>query len=168
MNMNSEHATLNKKVPKELISIVVPLYNEVDNVQELHTEILNTCKGLSKYDFEIIFIDDGSTDGTDTACSKLSPLTTITLRKNFGQTAAFDAGFKAATGNYIVTMDGDLQNNPADIDRLLCTLKEEKSDVVSGWRKKRKDTLMKQFFREEQIFSEKCYYKIQSKIVDAP
>lgn len=126
------------------ISVVVPVYNEEGNVAELHREIKEVCE-KSGYDYEIIFINDGSTDGTDKICRKLIPLKYICLRKNFGQTAAMDAGIKAATKELIVTMDGDGQNDPADIPNMIDYLLEEDLDVVSGWRKNRKDNAMKRF-----------------------
>lgn len=126
------------------ISVVVPVYNEEGNVAELHREIKEVCE-KSGYDYEIIFINDGSTDGTDKICRKLIPLKYICLRKNFGQTAAMDAGIKAATKEFIVTMDGDGQNDPADIPNMIDYLLEEDLDVVSGWRKNRKDNAMKRF-----------------------
>jgi len=126
------------------LSIVVPLYNEEGNVEQLHKKIVEAGKALGKT-FEIIFIDDGSTDRTNEICRKLSPLKLISFRKNFGQTAAFDAGIKNSRGEIIITMDGDLQNDPADIGKLLEKL-EEGYDVVSGWRKERKDPLMKKVF----------------------
>jgi len=126
------------------LSIVVPLYNEEGNVEQLHKKIVEAGKTLGKT-FEIIFIDDGSTDRTNEICRKLSPLKLISFRKNFGQTAAFDAGIKNSRGEIIITMDGDLQNDPADIGKLLEKL-EEGYDVVSGWRKERKDPLMKKVF----------------------
>lgn len=126
------------------ISVVVPLYNEEGNVRELHKKITEACNALGKT-FEIIFVDDGSRDGTVAQCADLSPLTLIQLRKNFGQTAAFDAGFKQARGRVIVTMDGDLQNDPADIGIVLAKM-EEGFDIVSGWRYERKDPLSKKIF----------------------
>ncbi|EKD46783.1 MAG: glycosyl transferase GT2 family protein, partial [uncultured bacterium] len=126
---------------KPLISVVVPLYNEEGNVKELHRRILEACQKLQK-SFEIIFVDDGSKDGTVADCEGLSPLVLIKFRKNFGQTAAFDAGIKQAKGEILITMDGDLQNDPADI-RLLLEKMEEGFDVVSGWRFHRKDTFSK-------------------------
>ncbi len=123
------------------LSVVVPLYNEEDNVEKLHQKILAACQDLGK-SFEIIFIDDGSKDKTAAEAAGLSPLKLIRFRKNFGQTAAFDAGIKEAKGEIIVTMDGDLQNDPADIKLLLAEMKNG-YDVVSGWRFHRKDTLMK-------------------------
>src|SRR5476651_393577 len=129
---------------KPLISVVVPLYNDEGNVKELHRRILEACQKLTK-PFEIIFIDDGSSDGTVKDCEGLSPLTLIKFRKNFGQTAAFDAGIKQAQGEIVVTMDGDLQNDPADIGLLLSKM-DEGFDVVSGWRFDRKDSLSKKIF----------------------
>ena len=126
------------------ISMVVPLYNEEGNVRQLHAKILSACQELKK-SFEIIFIDDGSRDKTAENCQKLTPLKLIEFRRNFGQTAAFDAGIKNATGNIIITMDGDLQNDPADIKLLLAEM-EKGYDIVSGWRFNRKDNFSKKFF----------------------
>ena len=125
------------------ISVVVPIYNEEGNVRELHSKILEACRGLG-LEFEIIFIDDGSKDGTAKNCEGLVPLKLIRFRKNYGQTAGFDAGIKAAKGNIIITMDGDLQNDPKDIKLLLEKI-DEGFDVVSGWRFARKDPFMKKF-----------------------
>lgn len=126
------------------LSVVVPLYNEEGNVAELHRRIYEAVQKIGR-PFEIIFIDDGSSDKTIDMTVSLSPLTLIRFRKNFGQTAAFDAGIKAAKGEIIITLDGDLQNDPADIPLLLEKI-DEGYDVVSGWRHKRKDSLMKRFF----------------------
>ncbi len=126
------------------LSVVVPLYNEEGNAKELHKKIIEACEALGKT-FEIIFIDDGSMDKTNEICRDLKPLKFITFRKNFGQTAAFDAGIKNSSGKIVVTMDGDLQNDPADIGLLLEKL-DGGYDVVSGWRKKRQDTFAKKFF----------------------
>lgn len=126
------------------ISVVVPIYNEEGNVKELHKEIHEVCEKLNDQ-YEIIFIDDGSTDKTVEICKDLRPLKIIQFRRNFGQTAAMDVGIKAAQFNYIVTMDGDLQNDPADISHMIQYLEENNFDVVSGWRKNRKDTFMKRF-----------------------
>lgn len=126
------------------ISIVVPVYNEEGNVAQLHREIKETCEKAG-YDYEIIFVNDGSGDGTDKICRTLVPLKYIRFRKNFGQTAAMDAGIKASTKEFIATLDGDGQNDPADIPRMMDYLLEKDLDVVSGWRKNRKDTFMKRF-----------------------
>lgn len=126
------------------ISIIVPVYNEEGNIERLHKEINEVCLE-EEYSYEIIFVDDGSQDKTGNICKTLKPLKYIRMRKNFGQTAAMDAGIKAAKYDYIITMDGDLQNDPRDIPRLIDYLEKNQLDVVSGWRKKRKDTFMKKF-----------------------
>lgn len=126
------------------ISVVVPVYNEEGNVQKLHEEIKEVCE-KNHYEYEIIFIDDGSSDRTRELCRELKPLKYIRMRRNSGQTAAMDAGIKAAKYEFIVTMDGDRQNDPADIPIMLDYLVENDYDVVSGWRKNRKDTFMKRF-----------------------
>ena len=126
------------------ISVVVPVYNEEGNVKELHQRILAACQGLGK-SFEIIFVDDGSTDKTVEMCQGLTPLKLIKFRKNFGQTAAFDAGIKQAQGEIVITMDGDLQNDPGDI-KLLLEEMDKGFDIVSGWRWQRKDSFSKKFF----------------------
>lgn len=126
------------------LSVVVPLYNEEGNVRDLHQKIVEALQKIGR-PFEVIFVDDGSRDKTLEMCRGLSPLRLVAFRKNFGQTAAFDAGIKAATGEIIITLDGDLQNDPADIPLLLAKM-DEGYDVVSGWRFKRKDPFMKRFF----------------------
>jgi glycosyltransferase involved in cell wall biosynthesis len=129
---------------KPYLSVVVPLYNEEGNVQELHRRIKEACVATSQ-PFEIIFVDDGSSDGTVKDCAGLTPLKLVQFRKNFGQTAAFDAGFKNATGEIIITMDGDLQNDPKDIPLLLEEM-QKGYDVISGWRFARQDSFSKKFF----------------------
>ncbi len=126
------------------ISVVVPVFNEEGNIANLHREIKEVCE-QNNYTYEIIFINDGSTDRTDEVCRTLRPLKYIKMRKNFGQTAAMDAGIKASQYDYIVTMDGDGQNDPADIPNMINYLQENNYDIVSGWRKNRKDTFMKRF-----------------------
>lgn len=126
------------------ISVVVPVYNEEGNVEELHREIKEVCEAEG-YDYEIIFINDGSSDRTDELCRKLKPLKYIQFRKNFGQTAAMDAGIKASTKSIIATLDGDRQNDPHDIPMMIKYMEEHDYDVVSGWRKHRKDKPMKKF-----------------------
>ncbi|HAI73866.1 MAG TPA: glycosyltransferase [Candidatus Moranbacteria bacterium] len=148
---------------KKDLSVVVPLYNEEGNVRELHRKVLEACQALGK-SFEIIFIDDGSNDETVKNCAGLSPLKLIKFRKNFGQTAAFDAGIKASAGEIIVMMDGDLQNDPADIGLLL----EEMTkgyDVIAGWRWQRKDSLSKKIFSRGANLLRKIL--IQDKIHDS-
>lgn len=125
------------------ISIVIPVFNEEDNIADLHREIIEICTG--KYPFEIIIVDDGSTDKTAQEVKKLSPVKYIRFRKNFGQTAAMDAGIRSSKFDYIITMDGDGQNDPKEIPRLMEHLETNDLDVVSGWRKYRKDSFMKKF-----------------------
>lgn len=136
------------------LSVVVPVYNEEGNVEALHKEIKEMCENAG-YDYEIIFINDGSSDKTDAVCRTLKPLKYIQFRRNFGQTAAMDAGIKAATKEIIATMDGDRQNDPADIPQMVNYLLENNYDVVSGWRKNRKDTFMKRFISRGANF---CRY----------
>jgi glycosyltransferase involved in cell wall biosynthesis len=124
------------------LSVVVPVYDEEGAVADLHTRIMATVAGLNQ-PCELIFVNDGSKDKTLGALKALRPIKIIDFRRNFGQTAAMDAGIKAATGKYIVTMDGDGQNDPADIPALIAKLEEGNLDVVSGWRKNRKDTFGK-------------------------
>ena len=127
------------------ISVVVPVFNEEGNIAKLHSEIKEVCES-NRYRYEIIFVNDGSEDATGEVCRALKPLKYIELRRNFGQTAAMDAGIKASQYDYIVTMDGDGQNDPADIPNMLRHIIEKDVDVVSGWRKNRKDTFMKRFW----------------------
>lgn len=122
------------------VSIVVPLYNEEDNVELLHARLKDVLEN-HKTDYEIIYVDDGSNDKTLHLLTEIQEkdanVLVLSLRRNFGQTAAFAAGFDFARGDIVVTMDGDLQNDPSDIPRLLEAIKD--CDLVSGWRKKRKD-----------------------------
>jgi glycosyltransferase involved in cell wall biosynthesis len=122
------------------LSVVIPVYNEEENVPLLYEKLREALDPL-KQEYEILFVDDGSTDRTlsmlDVIRAKDNHIVVLSLRRNFGQTAAFAAGFDFARGDVIVTMDGDLQNDPADIPKLLERIKDH--DLVSGWRKKRKD-----------------------------
>jgi glycosyltransferase involved in cell wall biosynthesis len=124
------------------ISVVVPMKNEAPNVAELYRELTAAMEGI-KRPYEIIAIDDGSTDETFALLARLQAsdfrLRVIRFRRNFGQTAAFAAGFAHARGRYIVTMDGDLQNDPRDIPEMVKILEGRPADIVAGWRKNRKD-----------------------------
>lgn len=123
------------------LSIVIPAYNEEENVPLLYQKLKEVLKGFDR-EYEIIFVDDGSTDGTWERLVAIAKedkrVKLIRFRKNYGQTAAMYAGFQHASGEVIITMDADLQNDPEDIPRLLEKL-EEGYDIVSGWRKDRKD-----------------------------
>jgi len=125
------------------LSIVVPVLNEADNLKLLYEQITRTVS--SRYSYEIIFIDDGSTDNSFNVLSEIhqndSKVRVIRFRRNFGQTAALSAGFEHARGRIIVPLDADGQNDPADIPKLLEKLNEG-YDIVSGWRRKRHDTVL--------------------------
>lgn len=121
-----------------MISIIFPAYNEEGNVAELHRRILSAAKALGE-PFEIIAVNNASTDRTRDELMKLAPLRIISLAQNIGQTAGLDAGIHAARGDIVVTMDADLQNDPNDIPRMLAKMKEG-YDVVVGWRKDRHDS----------------------------
>ncbi|MEN8222257.1 MAG: glycosyltransferase family 2 protein [Acidobacteriota bacterium] len=127
------------------LSIVIPVYNEEENVSLLYAEIKKALDGFIKR-YEIIFINDGSSDRSFEELMKLrendKSVRIINFRKNFGQSAAMSAGFDLSTGDYVVTLDADLQNDPADIPEVFERL-EDGYDIVNGWRKKRKDSLTK-------------------------
>src|SRR5205085_2925399 len=127
-----------------MISITVPVYNEADSIMPLHGQIAAVLAEIGRR-WEIIFVNDGSTDGSAPILDKLSEddpcVKVVHLRRNYGQTAAMMAGIDFASGDIIIPMDGDLQNDPADIARLLAKL-DEGYDVVSGWRRDRKDNAL--------------------------
>ncbi len=127
--------------PRLDLSVVIPLFNEEESIKPLYEGLHSVLMALNKT-FEIIFINDGSSDGSYDLLCRLADqdnaLKVINLRRNFGQTAAMAAGFDYAEGEIIIPMDGDLQNDPADIAVLLAKL-DEGFDVVSGWRKDRQD-----------------------------
>lgn len=137
-----------------MISVVIPVFNEVESISALHAEIFQVMKKLGR-PFEIIIVDDGSTDKTLSVLKQLKPLRIISFRKNFGQTAALDAGIKAAKGELVVTLDGDGQNDPAEIPKLIKTLEREALDVVSGWRKNRQDSFSKRYASRMAAFVRK-------------
>jgi len=124
-----------------MISIVIPAYNEAESIPRLYQEIEATASA-SEWDMEVIFVDDGSSDGTWAAIEALAErdprVRAIRFRRNFGKAAALDAGFKEARGDRVVTLDADLQDNPADVPRLLSRL-EEGYDLVVGWKRRRFD-----------------------------
>lgn len=124
------------------LSVVIPVYNEEENVEPLFREIKGILASLGK-SYEIIAVDDGSKDGTFPVLSRLhraeSSLKVVRLKRNFGQTAALAAGLAHADGDIVVLMDGDLQNDPADIPALLAKLNEG-NDLVAGWRHNRRDS----------------------------
>ena len=129
---------------EKVISIVIPVYNEKDSIKDLLDETIKVMN-LNKLNYELIVINDGSTDSTwdvlENLFSQFNKLKVINLRKNYGQTAAMAAGFETANGEIIITLDGDLQNDPNDIPKLIEGINEG-YDLICGWRFKRKDKLI--------------------------
>ncbi len=126
------------------ISVIIPVYNEEKNIAPLYSDVKKVLDGLNR-SYEIIFTNDGSTDGTLEELKKIrssgNTIKIIDFNKNFGQTPAIMAGFDHAVGDIIIAMDGDMQNDPADIPALIDGLNSG-FDLVSGWRKKRKDSFL--------------------------
>jgi glycosyltransferase involved in cell wall biosynthesis len=122
------------------LSIVICLYNEEENIEPLIENLDNVIKGI---DFEVIMVNDGSADNTEKEISRHSKpwLKLINFRKNYGQSAALAAGIDQAVGEYIVTMDGDLQNDPSDIPMMLSKIESEDWELIAGYRENRKDNL---------------------------
>ena len=127
------------------LSIVIPIHNEEPNLEALYRELTEAFSGWGK-SYEVILVDDGSTDKSFAILERLQladpRLRVIRFRRNFGQTAAFSAGFDHARGRMIVTSDGDLQNDPRDIPALVKKLEDEQLDIVCGWRRNRKDAFV--------------------------
>lgn len=136
---------MSQKISPDIdLSIVIPMLNEEENIKQLHQQIKEVLKTLT-YQTEIIYINDGSTDSTLDYLREIANqddrVRILDLRRNFRQTAALSAGFDYSSGEVIITMDGDLQNDPSDIPKLISKL-QEGFDVVSGWRVDRKDSLL--------------------------
>ena len=125
------------------LSIVIPVYNEVDSIDALYNEIK---QNIDIEEYEIVYIDDGSTDGSSEKIQELiqdnQKIKLIQFYRNYGKSAALSEGFKQANGEYVITMDADLQDDPAEIKNLIDKL-EEGFDLVSGWKKNRKDPISK-------------------------
>lgn len=161
------------------LSVVVPVFNEKESIEELIERIVATmAKTEYTNRFEILFVDDGSTDGSRAEITRMSqkyPFVRVaSLRTNFGKSMALMTGFLHAEGEFIITMDADLQDNPEDIPLLLKTLNDGQYDLVSGWREKRSDTKSRKlgsrmYNKTIQIFSgldikdQNCGFKIYRK-----
>ncbi|MCD4721404.1 MAG: glycosyltransferase family 2 protein [Desulfobacula sp.] len=150
---------MNKKTD-EMISVTIPVYNEEKNINELYVKLIKTLTGMA-CDFEIVFVNDGSSDASAVRLNELSEKDTrvkvIHFTRNFGQTAAMMAGFDHASGDIIIPMDADLQNDPEDIPKLVAKLAQG-FDLCSGWRKNRKDNTFR------KVFVSKIANKLVSKI----
>lgn len=120
-----------------MYSVVVPVFNEAGNIEDLDKEIKEVMSKLGSY--EIIYINDGSKDRSLDELKKLKEVTIVNLNRNYGQSVALDAGFKVAQGDMVISLDGDGQNDPADIPRMIEKLGRENLDVIAGWRRERKD-----------------------------
>ncbi len=129
-----------------MISLTIPVYNERGSLESLFENIRNVLDNAGE-DWEVIFVNDGSLDGSTEILNALADahprVKVVHFRRNFGQTAAMMAGFDHASGDIIIPMDGDGQNDPTDIPRMLATLREDGYDVCSGWRKDRQDNALK-------------------------
>ena len=127
------------------LSVVVPIHNEAPSIEELHRELTQTLSAWGR-PYEILMVDDGSTDQSFPILARLQAfdprLRVIRFRRNFGQTAAFSAGFAHARGRFIVTSDGDLQNDPRDIPAMIAVAEDRQADIVAGWRRERKDSFL--------------------------
>ena len=127
------------------LSIVISLYNEEESLRELNTRISDTFSKES-YDYEVIYINDGSTDNSWEVIKEMAEhdnhIRAISFRRNYGKSAALFAGFEAATGKYVATMDADLQDDPREIPQMIKMIEEEGYDLVSGWKKKRHDGVL--------------------------
>ncbi|HEY4524546.1 MAG TPA: glycosyltransferase family 2 protein [Candidatus Paceibacterota bacterium] len=156
--------------PKPQLSIVIPVFNEVRSVAILHGELVSVLRRLGR-PFEIIFIDDGSTDATLAELKKLSPARIVSFTRNFGKSQALQAGFRLAQGEYIFTIDGDLQDDPAEIPNFLRLMETANWDLVCGWKQARKDSWSKRlvskaanvvtaFFTRVKIHDMNCGYKL--------
>src|SRR6185503_18801342 len=142
--LSSEVGSRSEARSRPVISVFLPVFNEEPNLFPLHAKLDEALKELGR-SAEIVYVDDGSTDGSLKILREIAAtddrVRVVALRRNYGQTAAMSAGIDAASGDVLIPMDADLQNDPADIVRLLDKL-DEGYDVVSGWRKNRKDKMV--------------------------
>lgn len=150
---------------KELdISVIIPLFNEEESLPELSAWIKQVLE-KEKLSYEIIFVDDGSNDDSWDVIEKLSESNScirgISFRRNYGKSAALQVGFQAANGDVVITMDADLQDSPDEIPELYRMIKEQKFDLVSGWKKKRYDPITKTIPSRFFNFTVRCFTRIK-------
>lgn len=149
------------------LSIVIPVWNEEENVSKLHKEIKKSIK--TKTNYEILFVDDGSSDKTYSELKKLkrtdSKIRIIKMRQHVGKSAALSEGFKNAKGKFIITMDGDLQDDPAEIPKFIKHIKKYDLDLVVGWKHKRQDPITKRW--PSKIFNKLTAWLTGVKIHDS-
>jgi glycosyltransferase involved in cell wall biosynthesis len=161
---------MEKNKNKVVYSVVVPVYNEEGNVAKLNSEIQTVMKKIGK-NFEVIYVNDQSKDNTVKELKSLKNVKVITLNRNYGQATALNVGFQASKGKYIISLDGDGQNNPNDIPKLINKMVIEELDVVCGWRKKRADKggirvltrigrLMRKLFIKDNVHDTGCTLRI--------
>jgi len=157
------------------ISVVIPVYNEEESVAALHAELLDVLTRTGKT-FEIIFVDDGSSDATVSEIKKLKPVNIVAFSRNFGKSQALQAGFNAARGSYIFTMDGDLQDDPREIPRFIEKMISSRADLVCGWKENRLDSFSKRVVSKiangltrlltgTRVHDMNCCYKLYSRDV---
>lgn len=180
MLQKKKEATIQPKtnLHNKKVSIIIPLFNEEESLQPLSSELRKVCIA-NNLDFEVIFIDDGSTDNSLKVIKDISRgdrrFKYISFQKNYGKSAALQVGFKHATGQTVITMDADLQDDPSEIPNLLAKLSED-YDMVSGWKKKRFDPFIKKqsskffnamtrWFSGVKIHDFNCGLKIYKKVV---
>jgi glycosyltransferase involved in cell wall biosynthesis len=156
------------------ISVVVPVFNEEGSVGALHAELIEVL-AKEGHSYEIIYVNDGSSDNTLSVLQALSGATIIDLARRYGQATALDAGFKLASGKIIVSIDGDGQNDPHDIPKLLRELEDKKLDVVAGWRVHRSDRQgikfitraarsLRKFFIDDHIHDSGCTLRVYRRV----
>ncbi len=158
-----------------MISVLIPVFNERQSVATLYRELVGVLQKTG-HQFEIIFIDDGSTDDSISELKKLKNINLIAFTRNFGKSQALQAGFRAAKGEYVFTMDGDLQDDPHEIPRFLSAMEDERADLVCGWKRNRIDSFAKRsvskvansltrFFTGTRVHDMNCGYKLYRKEV---
>ncbi|MDP2593805.1 MAG: glycosyltransferase family 2 protein [bacterium] len=161
--------------PAPQLSVVIPVYNEAESVGKLHEELLGVLTPLGTT-FEIIYVDDGSRDGTFEVLNALRPAIVIRFTRNFGKSQALQAGFDRARGTFVMTMDGDLQDDPHEIPAFLEQMERGRADLVCGWKRHRRDTFTKRlvsrvanaltrFFTGTAVHDMNCGFKLYKKEV---